>query len=203
MGYDASRKPGEWVLEQAAHRQRRIATGFVLYFVFAAVGLLLLFVDRFLGCVVLLSMLVFVGLFRRDAERYLDEHVRWLGGGRAEEAVGLTLEELRSEHWHIWHDVEQEFEGNIDHLVVGPGGLFMIETKERRYLEQHLLKAKRQAAKLHGKHGVWVTPVICLHRRSGAPRKRSGVWIVPRVELLAWLREQRNPTISADDLDSL
>jgi hypothetical protein len=29
------------------------------------------------------------------------------------------------------------------------------------------------------------------------------VWIVPRVELLAWLREQRNPTISADDLDSL
>jgi hypothetical protein len=200
VGYDVKRRPGGWVLDQASFRERRIVTGIGLYFASATVGLLLVFVNRPLGIVVLLAMLVFVALFGRDAELYLDEHARWRGGGRAEEAVGLTLAELRAELWYALHDIEQEFEGNIDHLVSGPGGVFMIETKEKRYLDEHLVKAKRQAAKLHDRLGVWVTPVICLHRRGGGVFKHKGVWIVPRAELVGWLREQHNATLSFEAL---
>lgn len=52
------------------------------------------------------------------------------------------------------HDVEQPGEGNIDHIVSGPTGVFLVETKERRCEERHLTKAKRQAAKLHDALGV-------------------------------------------------
>ncbi len=46
------------------------------------------------------------------------------------------------------HDVPFAGEGNIDHLVSGPNGVYLVETKFGSYLPVHLKKAKRQAAKL-------------------------------------------------------
>jgi hypothetical protein len=51
------------------------------------------------------------------------------------------------------HDIEQDREGNVDHLVSGPSGVYLIETKHRRYADDQLRKAKRQAAKLHDELG--------------------------------------------------
>jgi hypothetical protein len=78
------------------------------------------------------------------------------------------------------HDIEQVGEGNIDHLASGPSGVYLIETKYRRYRSpEDLRKAKRQAAKLKNELGVWVTPVICLSVPSErAPYRHDGVWIV-------------------------
>jgi hypothetical protein len=99
------------------------------------------------------------------------------------------------------HDIEQEHEGNIDHLVSGPSGVFMIETKWRRYQESHLVKAKRQARKLHDELGVWVTPVIAIGERANSkPFKTKGVWVVPRQSLLAWLHDQKNATLEFERL---
>ena len=89
----------------------------------------------------------------------------------------------------------------MDHLVSGPSGVFMVETKTRRYPDDAPRKAKRQAAKLGSELGVWVTPVICIHeRRDREPFKHDGVWIVTQDRLLRWLRAQRNATLPFERL---
>jgi len=100
----------------------------------------------------------------------------------------------------VLHDIEQSGEGNIDHLVSGPNGVYLVETKERRYEDRHVVKVKRQAAKLHDELGVWVTPVICLYERQGGPFRTQGVWVVPRQHLLDWLREQNHPPVAFERL---
>jgi hypothetical protein len=103
----------------------------------------------------------------------------------------------------VVHDLEQPFEGNIDHVVAGPDGAFLVETKHRRYEERALTKAKRQAARLHTELGVWVTPVICVHVRQRAPLRHQGVWVMSAEHLLGWLREQRGRPAGAAALHRL
>ncbi len=90
------------------------------------------------------------------------------------------------------HDVKPDGEANIDHIASGPNGVYVVETKARRYDAQHLPRVKRQAAWLHDELGAWVTPVVCIHRRGGKPFRTQGVWVVPHCELLSWLGAQRN-----------
>lgn len=45
--------------------------------------------------------------------------------------VGQTLQELVAHGYAIFHDIDGGAGGNIDHAVVGPGGIFAIETKTR------------------------------------------------------------------------
>ena len=145
--------------------------------------------------------LVLVLAAKLRLEQRADDAIRWLRGARAEEAVGDTLNELRREGWTLMHDVVQRGEGNIDHIASGPNGVYLIETKCRAYKDEtQLTKVKRQAAKLHEELGVWVTPVICLHERRGNAFRTKGVWVVPRVQLLDWLRAQRNQPVPFDRL---
>ena len=51
-------------------------------------------------------------------------------GLEAEWAVSSELNELRSKGYHVYHDIQCEG-FNIDHLVVGPNGVFCVETKGR------------------------------------------------------------------------
>lgn len=135
---------------------------------------------------------------KRFADSRADDAIRWLSGARAETSVGEELDRLGNEGFVVRHDIDQLYEGNVDHLVSGPTGVFMVETKLRRYEDKDLVKAKRQAAKLHDEFGVWVTPVICIHRRrERGPFRTEGVWIVPQRCLLEWIRKQRNTP--ADD----
>jgi hypothetical protein len=147
-----------------------------------------------------LLLIATILIARPYVDAYVDEHLRLLKGTRAEEAVGLTLNELIREGWTVMHDIEQPREGNVDHLVAGPGGVFMVETKARRYEDWQLRKARRQAAKLHDQLGVWVTPVICLHSRDDQPRERAGVWIVPHPHVLDWLRSRRSAVVPFERL---
>jgi hypothetical protein len=52
---------------------------------------------------------------------------RWARGARGERRVGAILEGLGPD-WHVLHDVSLG-RGNIDHVLIGPGGTFTIETK--------------------------------------------------------------------------
>src|SRR4029077_13677170 len=54
----------------------------------------------------------------------------WSQGAEGEEVVGKVLEGLAEDGWCVIHDVCFG-RGNIDHIVVGPGGIFTIETKSR------------------------------------------------------------------------
>ncbi len=67
------------------------------------------------------------GKFREQSNRYL--------GYFGERLVAEQLEPLKTEGWRIFHDVPFANNGtpfNIDHIAVGPGGVFAIETKTRR-----------------------------------------------------------------------
>ena len=113
----------------------------------------------------------------------------------------MTLNELRHEGWIVLHGTELAGEGTLDHLVSGPGGVFLFDTKATWYQPRHLQRVKRQAKRLrYDELGVWVTPVICIHRRHGSPSSRHGVWVVPHRELLDWLRQQRNATVEFERL---
>lgn len=51
----------------------------------------------------------------------------WLWGAWGEEYTGEELAKLDSD-WHVFHDIRRS-QGNWDHVVVGPGGLFLLDTK--------------------------------------------------------------------------
>jgi hypothetical protein len=67
----------------------------------------------------------------RSLIRYHNDRLGYLG----ERFVGDCLEPLKRNGWYIFHDVpglagERKF--NLDHVAVGPGGVWAIETKTRR-----------------------------------------------------------------------
>ncbi|HEY4299649.1 MAG TPA: nuclease-related domain-containing protein [Candidatus Didemnitutus sp.] len=67
----------------------------------------------------------------KEAIRRGNHHLGWFG----ERMTAEEIEPLREHGWRIFHDVPGErggFEFNIDHVLVGPGGVFSIETKMRR-----------------------------------------------------------------------
>ena len=56
-------------------------------------------------------------------------------GLAAEKAVGQFLEQFRAKNYAVFHDIPVEAGNkkfNIDHLLVGPKGVFTIETKYRK-----------------------------------------------------------------------
>jgi hypothetical protein len=72
-------------------------------------------------------------------------------GGDAEEWTAEELEALDRRVWRVFHDVPVRY-GNVDHVAVGPGRVYAIETKWTsagvRYLDQLAACAERQAQRL-------------------------------------------------------
>jgi Nuclease-related domain len=199
MAYDLDKVPGEWVNRQANRREWRIwLTGGV--FMLVAGLMLALALGHRLSIAASAVLLAVVLAAKPHADRYADLHLRLLRGAVAEREVGETLNALTHEGWVVMHDLEQAGEGNIDHLVSGPGGVFLVETKSRRYVDRDLTKAKRQAARLHDELGVFVTPVICLHTRDGQPFRTNKTWVVPRQKIVGWLRGQHNRPVEFERL---
>ena len=56
---------------------------------------------------------------------------RWTRGAVGEEEVGKIIDGMRAQGWRAIHDVATG-SGNVDHILVGPAGVFTIETKSRR-----------------------------------------------------------------------
>lgn len=67
----------------------------------------------------------------RKAQQSNNRYLGYFG----ERIVAEHLEPLKSQGWRIFHDVPGTGNGhrfNIDHVAVGPAGVFVIETKTRR-----------------------------------------------------------------------
>ena len=202
MPYDVDKRPGTWVSRQATKRRYRVLVFTALLLAGSCVGLILKFSHHpRLAIAASALSLVFALVVWRRLDRKTREAVNWLRGARAEEAIGELLNELRSEGFIVMHDVEQVYEGNIDHIVSGPTGVFMIESKARRYNDDAPRKARRQAKKLSIElDAKWVGPVICLNTRDRKPFQHEGVWIVPKQHLLDWIRAQREPKVPFERL---
>ncbi len=106
--------------------------------VLLAIGVYALLTDALpVGAIIIalaLAAMVYLALrLENQAKLRRDHHLGFLG----ERAVGQELNQLMSNGWSVFHDVPfHDNPGakpfNVDHVVVGTGGLFAIETKTRR-----------------------------------------------------------------------
>jgi hypothetical protein len=53
---------------------------------------------------------------------------KWRRGADGERLTAKQLRKLRSRGWHAVHDRQGRF-GNLDHIVVGPAGVFLLDSK--------------------------------------------------------------------------
>lgn len=82
------------------------------------------------------ALAVTLGLGLRQGRKLLrldEERENWRLGARGEQLVGEALNDpaILAAGYRIYHDVPGAEDWNIDHVVVGPGGVFVIETKAR------------------------------------------------------------------------
>lgn len=76
-----------------------------------------------------LGALLFIEIMYLVSQKIDALNSRWGEGARGEFRVGEELEKLHTEGFHVFHDWHLEGRGNVDHFVVGPQGVFAIETK--------------------------------------------------------------------------
>jgi hypothetical protein len=80
--------------------------------------------------VALVIALIFIPMFMLYMMRIQRRLQNYKLGSQGEKIVGEKLEDLRKEGYKIFHDVVGG-NFNIDHIVVSPKGVFVIETKAR------------------------------------------------------------------------
>lgn len=131
-----------------------------------------------------------------ELKRSGDDTINWLLGARAERNVGAELHRLRADGWLVLHGYKRDWGGDIDHIVCGPGGVFMIETKSYEFRRSDLRRAAWNAAWMKERLAVsWVTGVLCVSE--DRPAALDGkIWVVGHAQLVPWLQKQRNARIN-------
>jgi len=125
---------------------------------------------------------------------------RWRRGAEGEEVVGRILEEMSASGWHVLHDVTFG-RGNIDHIAIGPGGVFAVETKSHggnlsvdRLDPKMLSQAYAEKKTLEKVSGLEVRPLLVFSRAyliERPPVQRQGVTILPARMLPHFFSRQR------------
>jgi hypothetical protein len=132
---------------------------------------------------------------------------RWRRGAEGEEVVGEILEKMSADGWHVIHDVSFG-RGNIDHIAIGPGGVFAVETKSHggqlsvdRLDPKMLSQAYAEKKTLEEVSGLEVRALLVFSRAylmERPPLQRQGVTILPARMLPHFFSRQR-PTMSSQE----
>ena len=128
-------------------------------------------------------------------------------GARAEEHVGALLAQLSGD-WYVLHDASLGH-GNVDHVLIGPAGVFTLETKSHpgpvrvgRLHGATLRQAQAQRKAIEMLTGLSVEPLL-VYSRAWVDRplaRRKGVRVVPARMLLAHLA-RRPETLSPQQIE--
>jgi hypothetical protein len=134
----------------------------------------------------------------------VDRHDR---GARGEERVGGLLDDLARQgnregdnrRWHIVHDANLGH-GNVDHIAIGPAGVFTVETKSHpgpvRVGKVHgsvLAQAQAERRLVEQATGVGGVEPLVVYSRAWVDRplaRRKGVRVMPAAMLVEHLRRQ-------------
>lgn len=170
----------------------------------------------------LIAVAVFLVWAMRDGLRGLSAFFK---GARGEELVALLLEALPS-GYHVFHDLPCGEAGGIDHLVVGPTGLFVVETKfwsgavtldkgvirvdgelpTRPPLPQVYASASALAAFLGTRLEAVpaCVPVVCFasNTLAGGGQLAESAWVCNAAELLKVILSHADH-VSADDIERI
>jgi len=155
----------------------------------------------FLGSEIGLLAAMFVVL--RYVLPLVERHDR---GATGEEQVGGLLDGLGN-GWHAIHDASLG-NGNVDHILIGPAGVFTVETKSNpgpvRVARVHgatLRQAQAQRKAIERVTGVEVQPLL-VYSRAWVDRplaKRKGVKVLP-ARMLAGYLDRRKPTLTPEQV---
>lgn len=151
------------------------------------------------------------------------EMFRWQRGAMGEESTGSILDAVASRRWKVWHDLAVPgARANIDHLVVGPTGVWLVDTKTTtgavntrwgkvRIAGRHLdvsstaweaeVVAAELSRDLGWPDGPAVTPLVVLHglgRRRRTARS-AGIAVVAPETLERTLKSGRR-TLTRNDV---
>jgi len=164
------------------------------------------------GLVTGMAIAMFV-IARMSPPAWIDN---WQDGAIGERWTGRALRDLEAQGWHIFHDLAASF-GNIDHVAVGPGGVFLLDSKRwkgsvtveadsavvRRLEDPDLhwrftspAHVKGLAREVHEcirastRATVWVTPVIVVWGDFAQGVGGDKCTFVHGDALAQWLREQ-------------
>jgi hypothetical protein len=72
------------------------------------------------------------GVEKRAREQERAVQKTWVAGGEGEVRVGRELDGLTGHGFYVFHDVRLPRVGNVDHVALGPQGIFAIETKSHK-----------------------------------------------------------------------
>ncbi len=147
----------------------------------------------------------------------------WATGAEGEERTADSLDPLATEGYVIFHDRKIPMSrANIDHLVIGPTGVFVVETKNvagdlrvrgdevriggRRVALVDEVRGEVEAAwnavaPVLAPKGLNVVPIVCAHRADLPFFRRSvaDIRIVSGRGLTRYIRDQP-PVLSADEV---
>jgi len=158
---------------------------------------------RFLGSEVALLVSMFV--ISRYVLPLVERHDR---GAAGEEHVGGVLDQLAGDGWRVIHDASLGH-GNVDHIAIGPAGVFTIETKSHpgpvRVARVHgatLRQAHAQRRAIEQATGLEVQPLIVFSRAwvDRPMARRRGVCIVP-ARMLAHYLAKREAKLSMEEIE--
>jgi Nuclease-related domain len=157
---------------------------------------------RFLGSEVGLLAAMFVVL--RYVMPLVDRRDR---GATGEEQVGGILDELERDGWLAIHDASFGH-GNVDHILIGPPGVFTIETKSHpgpihvaRLHGATIQQAQAQRRAVARLTGLQVEPLL-VYSRAWVDRplaRRRGVRVLPARMLPGYL-SRREATLSPEQI---
>jgi len=168
--------------------------------------------------------LIGVGILRTTTALFeTPAHIRaWGIGSAGEGRVGALLDELEAGGFRIFHDVRRPGgRDNIDHFVIGPPGVVVVETKnysgpirvrgrdlyvDGRRKTEFVSQVHRQTASLTAALGVpLVTGILCVvdgHFPWFGSREVDGIKLVTRRGLLKEIRSLP-ATVTPDEVERL
>lgn len=142
---------------------------------------------------------------------YSPQANRWLRGAEGERAVASVLAQLQDDGWQALHDISLGH-GDVDHILVGPGGIFTIETKSHsgripigRIYPKMLKQAYSHKKLLERVTGLNVQPLLVFSQAylvGSVPAQRRGVTILPARMLKRYI-SRRKPSLTADQADEI
>jgi hypothetical protein len=123
----------------------------------------------------------------------------WLHGAQGERRTARLLDQLTRDGYVVFHDLAApgNTSWNVDHLVIGPSGVFVVDSKQwtgsvqqgadglawhNHYrLDRTLATVRWQAETLGRLLGIPATPLVCVHGAhvQGGGLHAQGVVIVP------------------------
>jgi Nuclease-related domain len=129
-------------------------------------------------------------------------------GATGEEQVGELLDPFADEGWRVIHDASLG-RGNVDHILIGPAGIFTIETKSHpgpvRVARVHggtLSQAQAQRRAIERVTGIEVEPLIVFSRAwvDRPMSRRKGVRVMPARMLVRYL-DNLPATLSPQEIE--